>query len=435
MGNLDIGLVGLVILLVLIAVRVPIGVALCLVSFVGLWAMHGPNMAWGVLNAVPAEFLGNWSLSAIPMFLLMGYLASQSGLTSGLFQTTRILLHRVPGSLACASIFACALFSSASGSSLATAAAMARISVPEMLRAGYQPAMATGTVAVAGTLGSLIPPSILMIVYGIFAGVSIEKLFIGGIVPGILSALVFMALVIVRVLLNPKLAPRSEVKLDTLVRRKALLDILPLPVLILGVMGGIFLGVFTPTEAGAVGAFLATAIALIRRTLSRRVLVTALVETVEGTAAIFLIAVGAALFARFMALSGVPAYLAEHLFIFGTEPIPLILQIAVFYLILGCFLDSIGMILLTMPIVLPLLTAAQMDLVWFGVILIKLLEIGLVTPPVGLNVYVVKKAVGTLVDTGTVFKGVLWFIVADIVNLALIIAFPSLTLYLPSLMK
>ncbi len=435
MSNLAIGFIGLGSGLLLMALRVQIGVALGVISFFGIAAILNMKAAWGIITAVPYNFVGDWNLSAVPMFLLMGYVASSAGLTAGLFESMRLMLSRLPGGLGVASVSACALFAAASGSSVATSSAMARIATPEMLKYKYDPGLASGVIAASGTLGSLIPPSILLVLYGYFAEVSIAKLFIAGFLPGIVSALLYMGMIVGRATANPSLAP----PLDEHPAFGEILDsfreIWPLPVLIGGVLIGIFVGVFTPTEAGAVGAFLAFVIAAVRGRLTFHMAKEALMRTLSGTAGIFMVVIGTVLLTRFVALAGVPTYLADAMIGLGTDPLLIILMIAIMYIILGMFVDSIGLLLLTLPIILPVVREANMDLIWFGIIAIKLLEIGLVTPPVGLNVYVIKGALGNLVSLQTIFKGIWWFLLMDLVAFAIIVSFPQLSLWLPSLMK
>ncbi len=434
MDRVDIGLISLAVTLLLIAIRMPIGIALAGVSFVGIGVLTTPKAAWGIVSAIPYNFIATWEFSAVPMFLLMGYIAARSGITSGLFQGMRIMLARVPGSLASASVAASALFAAASGSSVATSAALSRIAVPEMLKAGYEKGLATGTVAVAGTLGSLIPPSILMVIYGVFTGTPIGELFMAGFIPGILSAIAFILMITIRVKLKPSLAPRVDTHFTPEEKRAALKDIWPLPTLILGVLGGIFAGVFTPTEAGAVGALLAILVAALRRSLSLPMLWEAIIDAAVATSVMFIIAMGAAMFTRLMGLSQVPAFIADQVLTISDNKYVVILIIAAIYLFLGMFIDSIGIILLTLPILMPLLTELDINMIWFGIITIKLLEIGLVTPPVGLNVYVIKTSLGNLVDLPSIFRGCTWFIVTDLVMLLILVAFPAISLFLPSLM-
>ncbi|MCK6449751.1 MAG: TRAP transporter large permease [Alphaproteobacteria bacterium] len=434
MSNLATGYFSLGALLVLIALRVPIGVALGGIAFAGLAMVANVNVAFALLTTVPFELIGDWALSAVPMFILMGFICTETKLTSSLFQAMRLVLAGVPGGLAVSSVAACTLFAAASGSSVATAAGMSRIAVPEMLRLRYDAGLATGCVASAGTLGSLIPPSILMVVYAVFAGVSVGKLFVAGVLPGLLSALLFSLMIIGRVYLRPELAPDTPERVEMAARVAALRQVWPLPVLIFGVLGGIYLGWCTPTEAGAIGAALAVVIALSRRQFSFAAFWRAVRMSAEGTASLFIIAVGAGLYGRFLGITGVPGSLSEQAVTLGSSPLVIVLLICVVYLILGCFIDSIGIMLLTAPIMLPILKQAGVDLIWFGIIVVKLLEIGLVTPPVGLNVFVIKSTLGNQVPLYTIFRGATWFIATDMVTLGLLIAFPAISLLLPGFM-
>jgi len=432
MGNVEIGATGIVITLVLIALRVPVGVSLGLVAFGGISLIHSSRVAWGILSGTPFEFVGNWSLTAAPMFLLMGYLCGATGLTTGLFSALRMFLSRLPGGLAVSSVGACALFASASGSSVATSAAMSRIAVPEMLRYNYDKGLATGVIAASGTLGSLIPPSVLMVIYGVYAQVSIGQLFLAGFLPGILTAVLYATMIMVRAKISPELAGRVDERFTWRQKAKAVRDVWPLPILVMSVIGGIFFGVFSPTEAGALGAFAAATIALLRGSLNWSTLKEALVNTALSTASIFLILIGSILFTRFMAFSGLPSAFADLVLGISTHYLWILFAIAIIYVILGMFIDSIGLLLLTLPIVLPLVEGAELSLIWFGILAIKLLEVGLVTPPIGLNVYVIKGALGKLVTLPQVFKGVGWFVLMDLIAVILIIAFPMIALWLPA---
>jgi len=434
MSNVAIGFLGLFLGLALVAFRVQIGVALGVVSFFGIAAVVNWRAAWGVVSSVPFNFVGDWNLTAIPMFLLMGYVASFSGLTAGLFKAMRIFMSRLPGGLAIASVGACGLMSAASGSSVAVSAAFARIATPEMLKYKYDPGLASGVIASSGTLGSLIPPSILMLLYAYMAEVSVAKVFMAGFLPGILSMVMFAAMIFIRVKLNPSLAPPVKETFTREEKLQVLSEVWPLPVLILGVLIGIFIGVFTPTEAGAVGAFLALILAFVRKSLNWEVIKKSISLTLSGTASIFMVVIGTVMLGKFLALSGLPEFITKAFLSTSSSEISVILAVAALYLFLGCFLDSIGLLLLTLPIILPLAKAVGIDLIFFCIILVKLLELGLVTPPVGLNVYVTKSALGNLVTLPTIFRGVAWFILADLITLAILIAFPIISLYLPGLM-
>lgn len=433
MERIEIGFMGLAAVLALIGLRVPIGVAMGSTAFVGIAVMMGWRPAVGIAKGVPFNLIGDWNLSAVPMFLLMGFIAVEAGLTRGLFGAARIFLARIPGGLASSTVLASGLFASASGSSVATAAAFSRIAVPEMLASRYQPGLATGAVAAAGTLGSMIPPSVLMIVFGLMMDVSISTLFVAGIIPGILTGAMFILMITVRCWLNPEIAPPAQISVSPEEKRALLLDAWPLPILIAGVMGGIFTGLFTATEAGAVGAFLACLIAALRGRLTGPVVRKALIDTAAGTSSIFIIVVGAALFARFVALATIPTWVMG--FFEGYDTLTVILMICALFLLLGAVLESISIMLLTLPVLAPLMALHNIDMIWFGILTVKLLEIGLITPPVGMNVFVIKSAMGSSISLGTIFKGVSWFIAADIITMALLIAFPIITLWLPSMMS
>lgn len=433
MSNLEIGIAGVFVALALIAVRVPIGLALGLVSIAGIGIMFNGTVAWGMISATPFDYVGQWELSAAPMFLLMGFICSSTDMTRGLFLSLRLYLARLPGGLAITSVGACAFFAAASGSSVATASAMSRMAVPEMLDNGYDRGLATGTIAASGTLGSLIPPSVLLILYGVYAQVSVGQLFMAGFIPGLLSAMIYMAMIMIRVKVNPSLAGSVQIDPTPEERREAFRDVWPLPTLILVVLGGIFSGVFSPTEAGALGAFAALLIAIVRRKLTRAALIEAVSQAVVSTASIFIILIGSLFFTRFLALSGFPRAFADAILSVSTETWWILFAVSVIFLVLGMLIDSIGLLLLTLPILVPLVNEAGINPVWFGIIVIKLLEIGLITPPIGLNVYMINGALNNRVTLPEIFKGITWFLAMDLLTLIILILFPILTLWLPSL--
>ena len=435
MGNEVIGVFGLVLLVILLLLRVPVGLSLIGVSFGGVWILIGERPAWGILSAVPYDFAAKWTLSSIPMFLLMGFVCYHAGLTRGLFEACRSWLARLPGGLAIASVIGSAGFAAVTGSSVACAAAMGRIAVPEMLRAGYDKGLATGSIAAAGTLGALIPPSILLILFGVFAEAPIGKLFIGGIGAGLVTAILYVAVIWIRAAIDPSCAPRLDVRPPLEERLAHLKETWPVLLLLLVVIGGMFVGLFTATEAGAVGAFASIVIAWSKGSLTGKAMWAAVQETLTTTAALFLIAIGANLLTRFLALSGSGELIAQAVIGLQADPLTLILGISLLYLFLGMFLDPIGAMLLTLPVLLPVLRAEDIDLIWFGVFLAKFLEIGMITPPVGLNVFVIKGVVGDEVSLTKIFRGILWFLVADAVAVALFIAFPGIITWLPALME
>lgn len=435
MTGIGVGFAGIGLMVVLIAMRVPIGLTLISVSFGGIWYLLGMGPAWGVLKSVPYNFSASWTLSSIPMFLLMGFICFHAQLTKGLFEAARLWLSRLPGGLAISAIFGAAGFAAVTGSSVACAAAMGRIAVPEMMRNRYDVSLATGTVAAAGTIGAMIPPSILMIVYGYMSGVPISHLFMGGISAGLLTIVGYLIVVLIWTTVKPSAAPRVEAVVPIEKKIAALWDIWPVVLLMGGVFTGLFSGAFTATEAGAIGAFLAFVIAGLKRSLSWTVIKNALLETVVTTASILIITVGASLFSRFLALSGTGDFISSSVVALGANPYMIILGITLLYLLLGMFLEAMGAMLLTLPVVLPIIIAADFNLVWFGILLVKYLEIGMLTPPIGLNVFVIKGVVGDLTTTGKIFKGVVWFLVADLFIILALVMFPDIVLYLPSLMS
>ncbi|MEC7258888.1 MAG: TRAP transporter large permease [Pseudomonadota bacterium] len=435
MSSLEIGFAAMGLLLVLLALRVPIGVVLGLVSLGGIYAIMGERATIGVTKTMVFEFVAKWELSAIPMFLLMGAVAFHSGLTKGLFDCARLWLSRLPGGLAVATNYASAGFAAASGSSLATAAAMARLAVPEMLRYNYAPSLATAVVAASGTIGTMIPPSILFVLYGMFTGQSIGMLLLAGILPGLLTAFVYGAMIIIRCWLNPDLAPPIAEQVTWADRLHALRDIAPLPILILAVIGSMYSGWATATEAAGFGAFAAILIALARGSMSRGVLAEAIIDTLRSTGTIFYIAIGAVLFSRFLTFAGVPQFMSQMADQFAYDPLLLLGVIGCIYLVLGMFLDPMGLLLLTIPIFLPFFKAAGMDLIWIGVLVVKFIEISLITPPVGLNAFVVRGVIGDAVPLGQIFKGLVWFLAAEVLIVGLLVAFPEISLLIPMSMQ
>jgi tripartite ATP-independent transporter DctM subunit len=429
--SVTVGLWGVGALFVLLLLRVPVALALIAVSFGGVAWMLGLAPAVGILSNTPFHFVSSWSLSAVPMFLLMGFVAYHSGLTGGLFDAAKALLRRVPGALAISSIFACSGFAAVCGSSLATAASMGRIAIPEMVKSGYSPSFASGAIAAGGTIGALIPPSILMIIYGVFAETSVLKVFMGGITIGLLTAFSYAIVVLLTCWLRPDIAPPRPLDADQIDTRRALLNVWPVALLMAVVFGGLFSGVFTATEAGAIGAAGAILIALAMRRLNWGQFRQAMIETLQTSASLFIIGVGAAMFTRFLGLTGLSGWLTSTVGGMELGYLELMLIIVVVYLILGMFMEPFGAMLVTLPVFLPILNAQGLDLVWFGVLLVKLLEIGMITPPVGLNVFVIRNVASQYATVAQIFRGVVPFLAADMVVVAIIIAFPALILYLP----
>ena len=428
------GVWGVVALFGLLALRVPVALALIAVPFVGIWQMIGIQPAIGILSNTPFSFVASWTLSAVPMFLLMGFIAFHTGLTGGLFDAAKAVLRRIPGALAISSIFACSGFAAVCGSSLATAAAMGRIAIPEMVKAGYAPSFASGSIAAGGTIGALIPPSILMIIYGVFAETSVTKVFVGGITIGLLTALAYSIVVLLTCWLRPDIAPPKPLDAGDIDTKKAILNVWPVLLLMGVVFGGLFTGTFTATEAGAVGAIGSILIALATRRLTWAAFKTSMIETLMTSSSLFIIGVGAAMFTRFLGLTGLTNFISSAVSGADLSYLQLMVMVVLLYLVLGMFMEPFGAMLVTLPVLLPIFSAQGIDYVWFGVLCVKLLEIGMITPPVGLNVFVIRNVASDYATVVQIFKGVIPFLVADLVVVAIVIAFPALVLYLPNLM-
>jgi len=421
-----VGLLSIAVLLLLLFVRIPIAVAMTAVSIAGLAYLAGLPIAWSLLQTVPYTTVGTWTFSSVPMFLLMGYVCYHAGITTGLFRAANWLFGRLPGGLAIASIFGCAGFSAVTGSSVACAAAMGRVAIPEMTRQNYDISLSAGTLAAAGTIGALIPPSIIMILYGTIAQVSVVELFKGGLLIGLLTTLAYAAVVLIRIRLNPSLAPGHGVPDES--GAGVLLETWPVLLLIACVFGGLFGGIFTPTEAGGVGATVSILIAAAKGRLTLPVLRASVVETAVTTSAIMIIAIAASLFTKLMTLSGLSGALEAQITALGFNPVLVMMGIAIIYLVLGCFMEPLGAMLITLPIFIPVVVELDYSLIWFGVVVTKFLEVGMITPPIGLNVFVIKSVVGSAVPISRIFRGIIWFFVADMILIAACIAWPQIIL-------
>lgn len=434
---LVVGIVSLFAVLGLIAIRIPIGVSLGIVGLAGFTWLRSFDVALGNIAQIPFETAANWGLSAVPMFILMGSIAFNSGISESLFRAARLWFSGLPGGLAVATNLASAAFGAASGSSVAAAATMSRVAIPEMLKHGYDKGLAAGCVASAGTLAALIPPSVMFVLYGVFAQVSITKLLIAGVLPGLLTAGAYTVLILVRCSLDPSLAPKlSSAEQADLKRERwaALIPIWPLLLLMAGMIGGLYGGIFTATEAGAAGASLALIVAATQGRLNYRMIKASVFETVTTTGQIFFIAIGAVLYTRFLGLAGLSEAIHDVIGTWALNPTLLIVAASIVYLILGMFLDPLGILLITLPVFQPMFDAVHADPIWVGVIVVKYIEIGLLTPPVGFNVYMVKSVVGDSIPLETIFRGVGWFLVAEFFTMLLLIVFPSISTVLPHAM-
>ncbi len=427
-----IGVLGLVALLVLIAIRVPVAIAMGTVGIVGGVVLNGWFSLGFVLGSQPFVTTSSYALSVIPLFVMMGAFASRAGLSSALYQSLHALIGHWRGGLASATIGACAIFGSVCGSSLATAATMARVAIPEMTEIGYDRRLTSGALAAGGTLGILIPPSIIMVIYALLTEQSIGRMFLAGLIPGILAAILYVAATWVVVRLKPSRAP-SVPRASGAEMLAAIRNMWPVLALFGTVMGGIYVGVFSPTEAAGVGAFGAILLAAYRRVLTWRVTRDALIETAGTTGMLFMILIGTSVLQFFIETSTLPVVIVDWIGTIGLPPIGVIVMILLIYVVLGCFLDSLSMMLITLPIVFPLVTALGYDPIWFGVLVVSVVEIGLITPPLGMNLFVIAASTDDL-KFETVARGVVPYLFADFIRVALLVMIPALSLGLPALL-
>jgi C4-dicarboxylate transporter DctM subunit len=425
-----IGILGIVVMFILLALRMYIGIAMALTGFLGLCLLVGVDAGLNILGITPLTEGSSYTLSVIPLFVLMGQFAFVSGISSDIYKTVYAWLGHYRGGLAIATIMACAGFAAVCGSSLATGATMGMVAIPEMDKYNYDPKLSTGCVAAGGTLGILIPPSIGFIIYGILTEESIGKLFIAGFLPGALLALLFILAIYIQCKLNPEIGPPGPA--TTLVGKiKSLGGTWGMLLLFLIVMGGIYFGIFTPTEAAGVGAFGAFLFALFKRKMSLQIFFESLLQTGRTTAMIFLIIIGANIFSTFLGLARLPMELADFIATLELPRLVILAGIILVFVLLGCVMDCYAIMILTVPIIFPVIEALQFDPIWFGVLMVIVLEVGLITPPVGLNVFVLKAAAPN-VSLSTIFRGIWPFLIAAVLAICFITIFPDIALYLPN---
>lgn len=425
-----IGIIAMIVLIVLILLRVPVAVSLGLVGFFGYAAVDNWRNALADLANTPYEdMLGKYGLTVVPLFILMGVVTARSGMSRELYQAANAIFSGVRGALAMGTIGACAGFGAICGSSLATSATMARVAVPEMRRYGYDERLATGTVASGGTLGILIPPSVILVIYAIVAERGVPELFAAAMFPGLILAALHIVVIAIIAYLQPKRMPRAPT-MTLGERAQAMLGMWKVVILFAIAVGGIYSGFMSPTEAAAVSAFVAIVIAFGTRSMTLNTFREALLETIWTTAVLFFIAVCAFHFAHFMVLTQLPRNLSDWAQGLGLAPVMVLLILIAFYIVLGCFLDSISMILITVPVFLPLVMGLGFDPVWYGILVVIVVEVGLITPPVGMNIFVIRAQLPD-VTLGTVYRGVVPFLAADAAMIAILIMFPGLALWLP----
>lgn len=432
MSPLTVGAIGFLIMLTLKGLRSPIGVGLAVVGFFGVWYLKGFDTALFVLGSAPVESLSRFTLAVFPLFILMGILALKAGLADGLYNAANAMLGHWRGGLAIASVVGCGGFAAVNGSSLSTAATMAKLAVPQMTRFGYDIRLATGSVAAGGTLGIMIPPSLGMIIYAVLTETSVGKLFAAGILPGILAVILYSIVISVWIRLRPEMAPRTP-KLPLAERLHAFTQVWGLAVLFGLVMGGIFAGIFSPTEGGAVGAFGALIIGIITRKMTWKLFVESVRESVDLTATVMLILVGVSIFEFFITSAQFPQEMSEFIESLNAPAGVVIAGIILFLIVLGGFMEVIAIIFITTPFIFPIIVDLGFDPIWWGIIMIMVGEFGVVTPPVGMNVFIVAKMVPNC-SIADVFKGILPFLIGDVVRLLLVIFIPGIALWLPNLL-
>jgi tripartite ATP-independent transporter DctM subunit len=427
-----IGLIGIGALLLLMALRMPIGIAMLLVGIVGFAILNGPQAALAALGSYPYQYAAVYDFAVIPLFVLMGNLGSVSGMARALYEAAYSWIGHVRGGLAHATILACAGFAAVSGSSVASAVTMGKVCLPEMRRYNYSHRLATGVIAAGGTLGILIPPSTAFVIYGLLTEQSIGKLLLAGILPGLLLTAIFMITVTIWMRFKPDYGPGGP-RASWGERGRSLIGAGPMLFIVLVSIGGIYVGAFSPSEAAAVGAALAFVYALWRRSLGKGNLSKILIETVNTTALVFLILIGALVFGPFLALSGLPENIAQSLAGLDVPRWVILVMILAVYILLGTFLEGFSMLVLTLPIVFPIIKALGYDPIWFGVVMVIVLEMGLIDPPVGINVFIVKGLVPD-VPMSEIFAGIVPFWFAMMVCIAILIVFPEIAMIIPDTM-
>ena len=427
-----VALLGFVALFVLMLLRVPVGMAMGLVGVTGYSYLVGPGPALKLVGQTSMRTVTDYTFGVIPMFMLMGALVSVSGVSRELFRAANSMIGHLRGGLGVATVVACGGFAAICGSSVATAATFSSVAYPEMRRFGYPQSFATGVIAAGGTLGAMLPPSTVLAVYAILTQQDIGKLFMAGIVPGLLAMLMYVLTIVVIVRVKPGWLPRGEARAWS-ERAAELKNVWAPIVLFLFVIGGLYGGFFTPTEAGGVGASGAFILGVLRGRLDRAKIREALLSATRTAAAVFTVLIGALLFGYFLTITQTPQKLTEFLTGLGIGRYGVLALIMVMYLLLGCLMDAMAMIILTVPIIFPVIMQLGFDPIWFGVIIVMTVELGLIHPPVGMNVFVIKSVVQEVSFT-TIFKGVIPFVLTDILRLLILIAFPAIALWLPGRM-
>lgn len=432
MDLITVSTLGFVVMLALILMKVHIAFALGIVGLAGSYYIIGPS-ALAVLKTIPWAHTAKFELAVLPLFILMGMFIANSGIAVQLFDAAEKWLGRIRGGMLLATTLSVGVFGACCGSSIAAATTFTTIAFPRLMKHKYDPGLSGAAIAAGGTQSALIPPSALLVFYGILTELSIGKLLVAAVIPGILSVLIYMLTVWITLVLFPAKAP-GKMSFSFKEKLDSLKNIWAVPVIFIVIIGGLFVGFFTPSEAGAVGALAALIVAVIRVGWKKAGTLKALKESAHAGAMIFIILLGAFIFAKFIALTRVPNTIADFLTDLDAAPIIILIIILCIYCCLGCILDAVGMIALTMPVVYPIIEMLGIDGIWFGILLVKVVEIGLITPPIGINCFVVKGVAGDNLKIGQLFRGVIPFLIADVVTLIILMVFPGLSLWLTSYM-
>jgi len=437
MSPTTIGIIGLIIMILMFFTEMPVAFVMGIVGFIGFSTLISPDAGLALLSRNVYETFSNYDLTTIPLFILMGQLGFNSGISKRLYDAAYKFLGSTRGGLAMATVTACTAFGAICGSSPATAATMATVGLPEMKRYHYDDALATGSVASGGGIGMIMPPSVVLIIYGILTEQSIGALFVAGIIPALLVCVLFIVTIYIQCRINPDLGPAGE-NFSWSKKFKALLGLTETLIIFVTVIGGIFIGLFTPTEGAGIGAFAILVLSMIRRQISWAAFVKSLMETLRTSCMVLMLITGAVIFGKFLAVTRIPFEIAGWVSGLDMAPILIMAVIIGIYFIGGCFMDSLAFVTLTVPIFFPVVQALGFDPIWFGLIIVMVTEMGVITPPVGINVYVVygvaKNVLKEEIPLEIIFKGILPFLMAVIAGIILMMIFPQIVLVLPNLL-
>lgn len=434
-GREIIGLLGIILLIVLMGIGIPVGFSLCIAGFLGTVAIFGLAPGMSVIGNLPYHTLSSYVFMVLPMFILMGEFTGIAGIANDLYKSGNKWMGRIPGGMGLSTTLGCALFGAVSGSTVGATSLFGRIAFPEMKELGYSDEFSSGCIAASGSMAALIPPSGVMVIYSILTTASLGKLMIAGFIPGFLSSLIYIGMMVFWVYLRPHHVPKPQK--NVVPWKEKIISLIwtaPVFLVVFVMIGGIYTGKFTPTEAGAIGAFCTFVMALIKKSLDRRGLMKVIMNTGQICTMVLMILVGAEIFGRFITASDLAKAFSEYIIKSGLPQLGTVCLILLLYLVLGTFMSAVASLAITIPFLLEAITASGVDLVWFGILCIKMVEIAAITPPLGANVYALKGVIGDRIRVETIFKGSLPFLAMDFLTLGILITFPGITLWLPNMM-